>query len=262
MSRYVDRLPGGRADRRRPSEFDATELARGATHELEHTSDRRLAQEIAMDHLAEDPEYYVKLEKMESGYRQNRRPYVEVVPTEDEARKIRETFMARPAKRKRTFSWAWPHDWAHIGRCLAVMYSSDKWKADKEFEDYKHIAEAPQEFLLAPDVDIRIMGSRGKRRLDSVSVSLIEPMPADIADLAPLLGVQVQLFASVDRKGRGKLGRTNDDLFELEPSRAMLGGARHPRTGAAFLVVYNASRGPIALVTGRELDIERDGVVG
>lgn len=256
-----DRLSGGRADRMRASDFDPSALRTGTEHELEHTRDRGLAQEIAMDHLAEDPAYYEKLARMERGYEPNRRPYVQVVSTEDEARKIRETFMARPSKRRRTFSWGWPPELALIGRCLAVMYSSDKWKEEKDFEDYKHIAEAPQEFLVVPDVDIRFSG-RGRRELQAASVSLIEPMPGDIAELAPLLGVQVQLFQSVDAKGRGKLGSKKDDLFELAPSRAHLGGARHPKTGQSFLVIYNASRGPIAIVTGRELDIEKDGVVG
>ena len=169
--------------------------------------------------------------------------------------------MARGSKRRRTFSWGWPAELSHIGRCLAVMYSSDKWKSEKDFEDYKHIAEAPQEFLVAPDVDIRIMGRSGRKKLDGINVSMIEPMPSDIADLAPLLGVQVQLFSSVKGK-RGKLGRSQEDLFELAPSRAILGGARHPKTGAAFLVIYNASRGPIALITGSDLDVEKDGVVG
>lgn len=256
-----DRLRGGRADRMRPADFNPQALRTGTEHELEHTDDRDLAQEIAMDHLAEDPEYYEKLGRMESGFTPNRRRTVQIVSTEDEAQKIRETFMARPSKRRRTFSWGWPPELAHIGRCLAVMYSSDKWKSEKDFEDYKHIAEAPQEFLIVPDVDIRFSG-RGQRELQAVSVSLIEPMPGDIAELAPLLGVQVQLFQSVDAKGRGKLGKKKDDLFEMAPSRAHLGGARHPKTGQAFLVIYNASRGPIALVTGRELDIEKDGVVG
>jgi len=62
---YKDRLPGGKADKRKPSDFDAGQLARGTKHELEHTKDRALAREIAMDHLAEDPDYYSKLDLIE-----------------------------------------------------------------------------------------------------------------------------------------------------------------------------------------------------
>ena len=47
----------------RPSDFDARQLARGARVEMEHTSSRAVAREIAMDHLVEDPAYYKKLAK-------------------------------------------------------------------------------------------------------------------------------------------------------------------------------------------------------
>ena len=40
-------------------------LDKGIKVEFEHTSDRAVAKEIALDHLAEDPEYYDKLEKVE-----------------------------------------------------------------------------------------------------------------------------------------------------------------------------------------------------
>ncbi|MFH1645986.1 MAG: DUF5661 family protein, partial [Candidatus Omnitrophota bacterium] len=35
----------------------------GTEHELEHTSSRKEARKIAMDHLKEDPKYYIKLKK-------------------------------------------------------------------------------------------------------------------------------------------------------------------------------------------------------
>lgn len=57
-------LPNGRAKGRRPSEFDPVQLRRGTQVELEHTRDRKIAERIAMDHLVEDPLYYVKLAKI------------------------------------------------------------------------------------------------------------------------------------------------------------------------------------------------------
>jgi hypothetical protein len=62
-----DRLPGGLADKRDPTDFDASDLADGIEVELEHTTDKDLAREIAMDHLAEDPDYYRKLARVEKG---------------------------------------------------------------------------------------------------------------------------------------------------------------------------------------------------
>lgn len=55
------RLPGGIAEGMRPDEFDRLELRRGTKVEMEHTDDPEVAREIAMDHLAEDPNYYHKL---------------------------------------------------------------------------------------------------------------------------------------------------------------------------------------------------------
>ena len=43
--------------------FEASQLVRGTLHEMEHTTDPKIARRIAADHLAEDPAYYDKLEK-------------------------------------------------------------------------------------------------------------------------------------------------------------------------------------------------------
>lgn len=43
-----------------------SELIKGIKVELEHTDDEKVAKEIAMDHLYEDPHYYSKLKKMET----------------------------------------------------------------------------------------------------------------------------------------------------------------------------------------------------
>ena len=67
LSRYMpeDKIPGGLADKASPREFDPKALAKGIKVELEHASSVKIAQEIAMDHLSEDPLYYEKLAKME-----------------------------------------------------------------------------------------------------------------------------------------------------------------------------------------------------
>lgn len=62
-----DMIKGGKADSMDPSDFDRKQLEVGIKHELEHTGDKDLAKEIAMDHLAEDPMYYQKLKKIEKG---------------------------------------------------------------------------------------------------------------------------------------------------------------------------------------------------
>ncbi len=62
-----ERIPGGLASGRRPEDFDPVQLRKGTLVELEHTDDVEVAQEIAMDHLVEDPAYYIKLEVIERG---------------------------------------------------------------------------------------------------------------------------------------------------------------------------------------------------
>jgi hypothetical protein len=59
-----DMIPGGKGDKAKPSDFDPEQLKMGIKVEMEHTKDRRLAREIAMDHLSEDPRYYTKLKKV------------------------------------------------------------------------------------------------------------------------------------------------------------------------------------------------------
>lgn len=57
-----DVLKGGLADKSK-KDFDKIELEKGRKIEMEHTNDEKTAEEIAKDHLTEDPDYYIKLEK-------------------------------------------------------------------------------------------------------------------------------------------------------------------------------------------------------
>jgi hypothetical protein len=58
---WRERLRGGKARGRRPADFDPRQLQIGTRVEMEHTDDPCLAQEIAMDHLTESRNYYVRL---------------------------------------------------------------------------------------------------------------------------------------------------------------------------------------------------------
>lgn len=53
-------LRGGEGDKLRPQDVDQDELKRGIADEMEHTDDPAAAEDIALDHLAEDPYYYSK----------------------------------------------------------------------------------------------------------------------------------------------------------------------------------------------------------
>ena len=59
----MDLVPGGKGDKTKESDVCPKQLKVGIAVEKEHTSDIKLAKEIAIDHLTEDPEYYSKLIK-------------------------------------------------------------------------------------------------------------------------------------------------------------------------------------------------------
>jgi len=62
-----DLIPGGVGDKAHPSDVDPEQLAKGIKVEMEHTGDKSVAQEIALDHLSEpgNSNYYGRLETIE-----------------------------------------------------------------------------------------------------------------------------------------------------------------------------------------------------
>jgi len=91
IEKWHDKLHGGEADKKKPSDFDPEQLKIGIKSEMEHTNDKHIAAEIAMDHLKEDPNYYEKLSKIEKESRENKMK----LP------KLNEVFVAKEA---------WPQD--------------------------------------------------------------------------------------------------------------------------------------------------------
>jgi hypothetical protein len=59
-----DTLEGGKGDDLEEDDVDPRQLEMGLQVEMEHTRSKKIAKEIALDHLAEDPEYYTKLKKI------------------------------------------------------------------------------------------------------------------------------------------------------------------------------------------------------
>lgn len=58
-------VKGGIGDRLSPSEVKTSQLQEGRRVEMEHTSSPRIAEDIALDHLKENPNYYTDLRKVE-----------------------------------------------------------------------------------------------------------------------------------------------------------------------------------------------------
>ena len=73
----VNKIPGGLAKNKTLDDIVAKhsiekdklekQLEKGIKVESEHTTDKAIAKEIAMDHLFEDPKYYDKLANMKEG---------------------------------------------------------------------------------------------------------------------------------------------------------------------------------------------------
>jgi hypothetical protein len=62
-----EQLHGGEGDYAKDNEFPKKELAKGVSHESEHTDNRNIAKEIAKDHLKERKDYYTRLAKAKIG---------------------------------------------------------------------------------------------------------------------------------------------------------------------------------------------------
>lgn len=63
----ADLIPGGLAQGKTNKDFPAKKIKQGEKVEMEHTSSKKIAQEVARDHLVEDKNYYTKLARMEKG---------------------------------------------------------------------------------------------------------------------------------------------------------------------------------------------------
>lgn len=174
-----------------------------------------------------------------------------LVGDEGFARNKRRTFHDSDPRGKYVIAQGWPSEMRHIGTVLSVSYASDKWGEDTE-QDYKHVAEGPQSLFIAGKVDgVRPYGPM---------VSLPKKMPRDVAELAKLYNVQAHLFGGLDGRGRG-VHTSEDSVYTLDWPGSILYAARFPDTGEPFLCV--CSRGEIcAIITGDELDVLKDGIVG
>ncbi len=58
---HKDKLKGGVGDKINIEDVDINQLSIGTQIEMEHSNDDEVARSIALDHLAEDPDYYTKL---------------------------------------------------------------------------------------------------------------------------------------------------------------------------------------------------------
>lgn len=167
--------------------------------------------------------------------------------------------MDRPPSKLHKFRWQWPKSLREVGTCLAVMYSSDKWRKPSDFIDYKHVAEGPQVLYCRPGFIVDELGQ--PLRIPGRRVDIGGELPDTIALLAPILGVQCQLYQVGGRDGY-YLPNGDEGLTELVIPKAKLGAVRDHHSGSVYLVVYTESEGVLCLISGAELDVTKDGIVG
>lgn len=61
LNEYIQHLTGGKGDNLSDYDVDEDQLLIGIAVEMEHTNNKDVAKEIALDHLSEIDDYYTKL---------------------------------------------------------------------------------------------------------------------------------------------------------------------------------------------------------
>ena len=167
--RWNDQLKGGKADHLRPQDFPKKTLLAGMRHELEHTKSHRLAMEIAMDHLAEDPEYYEKLKKIERHQNPSVARRQQRFMCAEYGRKRRgqrtKTGMSRGQLKefcqRRVKN---PADWAMIGQGIVYEMSKHNLSMEKAYEVAKRKLMAdPEVYQLATNIRLGVEHMRRKK---------------------------------------------------------------------------------------------------
>jgi hypothetical protein len=177
---------------------------------------------------------------------------------------IREDFIDSPATKQETMRWRWPKEMQEVGQwesgAGAVMYASSKWQRNpKSVIDYKHLAEGRQRLLVLPGFLRNYHRPGSKIDVVGPMVELNGPMPEAFAVLAPILGIQANLYDSGTDESPEASG---ESVYQISIANATLGAAKHPETGQVFLFVYTQKEGPLLIITGEILGVEKDGIVG
>ena len=270
-SRCKQRLKGGLAAGMCPGDFDPKQLAIGTKVELEHTGDRGVAREIAMDHLAEFPDYYVELAKMEHKLEKAKPNRRRVYDAEDMAANIRETFQATPSKWRYDYDFNWPDELQFVGESLAVAYSSDKWQEKKGDNIlYKHLAESRNRALCLPGL-IRDYDRPTKPWPVVGPMVLLRdvPMPRHFAILGLFEEADLRLHTG-GSQSQPKFAKGKDTgVVKLTVRHGMLGASKFlwsrrkgRRKDQPFLVVFTEEDGVLMVIVGDKLDVEKEGIVG
>lgn len=178
-----------------------------------------------------------------------------LVPMAEFARNKRYTFQNAPSTRQFVVAKDWPSCLIEAGRVLATSYSSTKWDKDGKANEYKHLAESPCALHVVP-------GLLKGRRICGPRRGVRDSMPAHITELAPLIAVTAKLYTGEDEDGEGTLSPGDKGVFDIVIQHAVLFCGGIPGTSEEFLCIATPKDGVVALITGDQLRVTKDGIVG
>lgn len=204
-------------------------------------------------------------------------PRIKVFEAQDIAKDIAETFKDRPVEREERLDFDWPDKLQMFGESLGVAYDSDKWKPKgsnggaRQSELYKHIAESPNRIYADPSlIKLEGVGGKGGRTIGPrISLKQLSKrsnlvMPQHFAILGRFMECNCVLHTHGTDSEPSLPRSTDDGCVTLTVRHGMLGASQFQREGKAqpFLFVYHPTDGVYFLITGDELDIQKDGIVG
>lgn len=197
---------------------------------------------------------------------------VKVYDAESIARDMVRTFKDREPEYIENQRWKWPSHLQNVGDSLAVAYASDKWKprgkkGKREQELYKHLAESRNRAFVKPGLLHDYYDQGEQWPVVGPEYSFQDcPMPSDFAILGLFEEADLQLY--VEDGEDPDFGGGDEGIVKVTVRHGMLGGSKilwSQTTGEKdepFIFVYTRSAGVLVVITGDDLDIEKDGIVG
>ena len=185
---------------------------------------------------------------------------------EAEAKKISETFKAKPIKKRVELPTDWPSRMQHVGENVRIDYDSDKWKKDGDFEQYAHVAESRNRCLVKPGFLAPFASPSKKFPVHGPIVDFCDaPMPKHVAMLARFLGVNILLNAPWTP---GTAPASGEQHVHVQVKHGVLLGGEFQwsKVGLGknepFVAVYTEHDGIVMMMMGDRFSIEKDGLTG
>ena len=198
-------------------------------------------------------------------------------PVNEHARKMRETFQDDDSHIEYKINANWPTKLYELGQGRSVAYTSNKWKdRPSDFEDYKHVAESPN-VTYVTEAFLRHARNRSDLRPNGENREFpaVRPgyeFPPTISELAPFVFFEVRPIASWSEGARGgRKVKLDEKALQIGIPGCVVYGCYAKKPGGSwsrksdlkpFLAVIHKRDGVMAIITGRDLDVKKDGIVG